>query len=520
MKRRSFIQKSLGGIIAPTFLSGFPISAFGDTSQHIAKGEENVLVIIQMSGGNDGLNTVIPLDKYDLYKNARSNIAIAESAALKIANNNTLGLHPSMVGLQELFKESRATLVQGVHYPNPSFSHFRATDIWNTASKANEFIPSGWVGRYLSNDNPNYPNNYPNNTKTDPLAIQIGSTLSTITQGPVYNMGLAISNPSTISTITLGDENPTAQQTLAGQKLRFLRTMADSTNKYNTTIKTAAESVVNQVTYPNTGLANQLKTVARMIAGGLKTKIYVVTIGGFDTHSNQVVTDDPNTGTHANLLKTLSDAIKAFMDDVTQLKCSDRVAGMTYSEFGRRIKSNASNGTDHGAALPLFVFGDKVQSKILGNTPNIPKTATTADNIDMQYDFRQVYADILENWLCLPSSQTTNVLGGSFKGLDLFKLEACQNILAKEPMVISRKFSNSPNPVKSFTNFNFELEQSSLVSVDIIDAMGRNLTSAIDNTFAKGKHSVYFDTSWMPAGLYYARMRNLESEQVIKILKR
>jgi uncharacterized protein (DUF1501 family) len=520
MKRRSFIQKSLAGAVAPVLLNGLAVRAYGDTGNYVAKGDDNVLVIIQLAGGNDGMNMVIPLDKYGLYKNARLNIAIPETNPLKILNNNTLGLHPVMTGLQSLFSENRASLIQGVHYPNPSFSHFRATDIWNSASKSNEFVPTGWMGRYLTSTHPNYPNNYPNSTTTDPLAIQISSSLSTILQGPIYNMGLAISNPSAISTVSLGEENTTTANTLAGEKLRFLRSMGDSTNKYNATIKSAADSITTQVPYPtNNSLASQLKTVARLIAGGLKTKIYVVNINGFDTHSNQTATDFV-TGTHANLLKMVSDAIRAFMDDITALGVSHRVAGMTYSEFGRRIKSNSSMGTDHGAALPVFVFGDKVNAQISGTTPFIPTTATSADNIDMQFDFRQIYSDILQNWLCTSTTETNGILGGNFAPLNLFKAEACQTILAKEKPIISRKFNNAPNPMGSFTNFNFETEEASNVLVEIMDSMGRNIAVAIDNTFSKGSHSIYFDTSWMPSGMYYARMRNLESEQIIKMIKK
>jgi uncharacterized protein (DUF1501 family) len=162
MKRREFVQQSISGFLMPALLSGFSVKALGNVAKN-QSGDENTLVVIQLNGGNDGLNTVIPIDKYGLYKNARSNIAIPETSLLKISQNDNIGLHPSMAGgLHNLFMEGKANVIQSVGYPNPNFSHFRATDIWNSASDANQYVYNGWLGRYLALQHPAYPNNYPN----------------------------------------------------------------------------------------------------------------------------------------------------------------------------------------------------------------------------------------------------------------------------------------------------------------------------------------------------------------------
>ncbi|MFN3849943.1 MAG: DUF1501 domain-containing protein [Spirosomataceae bacterium] len=517
MKRRDFIQNSLSGVVMPALLNGLAFKAFGSVTEETA-GDENVLVIVQLNGGNDGLNTVIPIDKYALYKNARTNIAIPQERLLKILDNETLGLNPAMTGLQKLFNEGKAALIQSVGYPNPNFSHFRATDIWNSASDSNVMINSGWAGRYLSFNHPNFPTGYPNSQTPDPLAIQIGSVVSTALQGPVQSMGMAITNPTSFYNLVTG-KSDVVPNTLAGKELRFLRTVADSTNKYATTIKTAADKIKTQGTYPtNNSLADQLKIVARLIGGGLKTKVYMVSIGGFDTHSNQVNTDFV-TGTHATLLGRVSDAIKAFMDDLKGLGVSKNVIGFTYSEFGRRIKSNASMGTDHGSSAPMFLFGDMVQPLILGKTPDIPSNPSVNDNIPMQYDFRSVYASILENWFCMDSANLKTVLGNNFQQLPLIQGAACGKITSTEEPTERDLITNYPNPFDTYTNISFE-SNGGHTMIQLFDNMGRIIGTPVDNDFAAGRHDVYLDTSGLPSGLYYARLQNREVQQVRKMMKR
>lgn len=518
MKRREFVQQSISGFLMPALLSGFSVKALGNVAKN-QSGDENTLVVIQLNGGNDGLNTVIPIDKYGLYKNARSNIAIPETSLLKISQNDNIGLHPSMAGgLHNLFMEGKANVIQSIGYPNPNFSHFRATDIWNSASDANQYVYNGWLGRYLALQHPAYPNNYPNAQFPDPLAIQIGSTVSTALQGPVSSMGMAITNPSSFYNL-VQNKIEDAPDTLAGKELKFLREVANQTNLYASSIRGAAGKAKNLVTYPNTNLAGQLKIVANLIGGGLKTKVYFVNLGGFDTHSNQVNTTDTTTGTHANLWKQISDAIKAFTDDLKAMGVSKRVVGMTYSEFGRRIKSNASGGTDHGAAAPLFMFGDMVNPIVLGTTPDIAASVQTGDNVLMQYDFRSVYSSILEQFLCMNASWKDDVLfKDTFQSLPLIRPQACGLTPVVDLDSTGEYIYNYPNPFQQSTILVYTSRGGHNL-IQIFDNVGRLMDTPVDGLYPEGTYDMPVDTSKWKNGVYYARFQNDSYQQIRKLMK-
>ncbi len=526
MKRRDFLKAGVplttlipgvfNGLSAKTLNNNNPFAQLLSSS---ATNNDHVLVIIQMSGGNDGLNTVIPLEVYGNYKNARTNIAIEETKALKLNGVTKVGLNPAMTGLQSLFNDGKAAVIQSVGYPTPSFSHFRATDIWMSSSNSDEYLYSGFAGRYLNYEYPNYPNGFPNDTMPDPLAIQIGSITSLMLQGPSSTMGVSISNPTSFYNIIEGVQDP-VPNTRLGKELSYLRTVAGQANKYGDRIRTAARNVTQQGTYPDdNGLAAQLKIVARLIKGGLKTKVYMVSMGGFDTHSTQVEATDTSTGTHADLLKTLSDAAKAFMDDLTGLGIADKVACMTFSEFGRRIKSNSSGGTDHGAAAPLFLFGNAVRKQVLGNTPALPTTATVNDNVVMQYDFRSIYASILEKWFCIPKSDVEVVMLRNYQSLNLFKNYSCAETHALNESAGTSLFSNYPNPFTSSTRITFNT-QGGHTLIQIMDAMGRLVAVPLEKQYDEaGSYNVEFDGSKLQNGTYYIRFQNKELQQVRPILK-
>ena len=381
-----------------------------------------VLVLIQLNGGNDGLNTVIPLEHYDAYYKARTNIAIPENKVLRLEGFDGTGLNPAMPELQQLFGAGKLSIIQGVSYPQPNFSHFRATDIWLTGADTGVILPTGWAGRYLDREYPHFPQDYPNSGMPDPLAIQVGSLVSPALQGPVLTMGMAISNPNSFYDL-IGDKAPQQANSRAGDQLAYIREMSVKTDQYAGVIKKAAQKVTKQSDkYPAAGknaLADQLKIVARLVAGGLQTRIYLVSMGGFDTHARQTDATDTTTGAHAKLLARLSEAIAAFQDDLGFLGVSNRVVGMTFSEFGRRIQSNASGGTDHGAAAPVFVFGDGVRSGVIGVNPVWPAILTVNDNVAMQYDFRAIYSTLLEKWFRTDSAATASVLLKEYTALPL-----------------------------------------------------------------------------------------------------
>ncbi|MBS1578740.1 MAG: DUF1501 domain-containing protein [Bacteroidetes bacterium] len=426
MKRRDFLKNTAIGVALPTFLNGISLKALAGTPlMHALSNymhDDKVLVLIQLAGGNDGLNTVIPFDQYSLYNAARTNIALPEDKVLKLNGYDATVLHPALADMQKLFNDGKLGIVQAVSYPKPNFSHFRATDIWMTASDSDKVINTGWAGRFLNQQFPNFPNNYPNPQMPDPLAIQVGSVISSTFQGPAFTMGLAISNPSNFYNLIEGKVNVDSN-TRWGEQLDYLEEMSLKTDQYADVIKKAALKITKQTDkYPAQGknpLADQLKIVARLIAGGLKTKVYMVNTGSFDTHAKQTDDADKTIGTHANLLKRVSEAVNVFMEDLNYLQVGDRVMGMTFSEFGRRIKSNASGGTDHGAAAPVFYFGNKVKSGVIGKNPTMPTNATVNDNVAMQHDFRSLYATVLQNWFNLQPTDVQNVLNGTYPILNM-----------------------------------------------------------------------------------------------------
>jgi uncharacterized protein (DUF1501 family) len=534
MKRRDFLRSSIpAATVLPAIINGYSVKAFNASSPLIqalmqtTTDTDHVLVIVQLSGGNDGLNTVIPISTYSNYFNARSNVAIPQASILSLSGNSATGLHPAMTGMQNIFNAGNMKVIQAVGYPQPNFSHFRATDIWMSGSNSNQEVFSGWAGRYLDYEYQDFPVGYPNAAMPDPLAIQIGSTTSLTLQGPVVNMGMSITNPTSFYNLVNNTTDP-VPNTPAGKELSFLRLVTQQTQKYSTVIRDAANLVTVQGAYPaNNSLADQLKIVARLVKGGLKTRIYMVSFGGFDTHSVQVNTADHNTGTHATLLQRVSDAIKAFQDDLRFLQIDNRVTGITFSEFGRRIKSNSSTGTDHGAAAPMFVFGANVESGVLGDNPAIPVNATVNDNIPMQYDFRSVYSTILEKWFCLDKTVVAGLfppnVNTQLQSLPLFKSSATCNGVSTPPrsnsLGIDGIITNDPNPFTSSTKISFRTAGGHTL-IQVIDTMGRLIKTLLERDYtAPAQDFVDFNAEGLPNGIYYARFQNGVVQKVRPMLK-
>ena len=531
MKRREFLEKSIPvATLLPALINGYSVKAFTADSLLVqalmqsTTDTDHVLVIVQLAGGNDGLNVAIPISTYSNYLNARSNVAIPQNSILSLAGVTATGLHPAMTGMQNIFNNGMMKVIQAVGYPQPNFSHFRATDIWMSAANSNQEVPTGWAGRYLDYEYANFPTGYPNVTMPDPLAIQIGSTTSLMLQGPVANMGMSITNPTSFYNLVSGTTDP-VPNTPAGKELKFVRLVVQQTQKYSTVIRDAANRVTLQSTYPaNNSLADQLKIVARLIKGGLKTRIYMVSFGGFDTHSVQVNAADHTIGAHATLLQRVSDAVKAFQDDLRFLQIENRVTGMTFSEFGRRIKSNSSVGTDHGAAAPMFVFGSQVDGGVLGNNPDIPVNATVNDNIPMQYDFRSVYSTILEKWFCLDKTVVAGLyppnINNQLQTLPLIKSTATCSVSTPPPNPPGDNIiTNSPNPFTNSTTISFKTEGGHTL-IQIIDTLGRVIRTLVERDYAAAAtDTVTFNSEALPTGIYYARLQNGVIQKVRSMMK-
>lgn len=440
MKRRDFISAA-SALMAPVILDGFGIKSFAKSSalvqslkQTSALNGDRVLVIIYLGGGNDGLNTVIPLEHYSEYYNLRSNIAIPENDVLRLSGNLQTGFHPVMTGMRALYDEGKLAIINSVSYPNPDLSHFRSTDIWMTGVESNQYALTGWAGRYLNDRFTGFPDNYPNAEMEDPLAVQIGQISTTTLAGNEQGMGITIQDPNSFYQLIGESVTATDWPTPccdAGDLLAFIRQKQSFAIGYASEIKAAADAGRNLAAYPDASLKNeladQLKIVARLIHGGLKSKIYYVELGGFDTHSGQVSTS-ANEGVHAQLLKKLSDAIAAFQNDLKLQGTEDKVLGMTFSDFGRRANSNASKGTDHGIGAPMFVFGTGIKRQLVGTNPDLVNGLIPAvggpgivnRDIRMQVDFRRVYSDVLNDWFGTAASKTDQLLFKNFPTTSLF----------------------------------------------------------------------------------------------------
>lgn len=529
MKRRSFIKNTAAATLLPALLNKFSFSAYGanpllQSLVNTATETDKVLVLIFLSGGNDGLNTVIPLNLYSQLSSARSNVLIPQNQVLPLNGRTDVGLHPAMTGMQALFNEGKLQIIQDVGYPTPNFSHFRSTDIWTSASDSNQYLTSGWVGRYLDKEYPGFPTGYPNGSMPDPLAIQIGANLPLMFQGPSANMAMTVSGPAIFGQWATGITDP-APNTPAGKELNYIRLIADQTEQYAQSIINAFGKVPQQSSgWPTAGtnyLADVLKVISALVVGGLKTRLYLVGLYGFDTHASQVADGSPATGTHADLLGKLSQAVTAFQDDCEFLGTADRVLGMTFSEFGRRIASNASSGTDHGAAGPIFVFGNKVQGGILGNTPTLPGTITAEDNLPMQYDFRSVYSSILKDWFCVDSTELDAVMLQQFQQLPIVN-NICSTgtigeIINQQSLI---SVSNYPNPFSSSTYIRFTTTGGH-AQVQVFDALGRLVKTVANGQYPAGTHEVWFENEGLKAGNYYCRLQNgpLQEVSVMQILQ-
>ncbi len=444
MKRSTFL-KSTSLAAAPLLLNGINVyanpstgNAFFDYLAQTTYGCGRILVIIQMNGGNDGLNTIVPRDQYAKLAAARPVIVLPEASILPLNGTTATGMHPAMSEMRSLYDNGKMVIVQGVSYPNPNFSHFRATDIWFSASDSNVTLDTGWIGRTLDTNYPNFPGDYPNTEMPDPVAVQIGSTLPFSLQGPTVNMGYNVSDPNALLNVLNATTDP-APDNDYGRELTFLRLMKDQSNAYKNSLQNAYNSQLTLSTVYPTGnsLADQLKIVARLIGGGLKTPVYIVNHPNtHDTHNDQVVAGNTATGYHANVLSLLSKAIGAFQDDIGLMGKADKVTGMTYSEFGRRIINNASKGTDHGVAAPVIFFGAALNAGIIGTSANIPTNAGVNDQVPMQYDFRQLYATVMRDWLCLSPAESQAVLGSNFTTLPIFN----QSILPLQSIVLTGQY--------------------------------------------------------------------------------
>jgi len=393
LNRRDFLKQSAlasGAALLPRFLSAF---------ENVNNRPQKILVVIQLSGGNDGLNTVVPFG-IDSYYSFRPTLGIQEKNVLKI--NQVQGLHPAMKGLKELYDDGMVSIVNEVGYPNPNRSHFRSMDIWQSASHSDQYLNSGWIGRYLDHQC--------NGCDETHAALELDGTLSMALKGESRS-GLAASSINQLKRTTRNPYLNAVVQDGGGasnETVNFLYkqfTNIQSSAKY---LSDKSKVFKSNVPYPANAFGKDLKMISQLIQGGSDTRVYYVSLGGFDTHAGQK-------GTHQRLLNRYSKGVAAFVKDLKRGNMMQEVAILTFSEFGRRVKQNGSGGTDHGAANNVFLIGSNLKKPgIVNAAPNL-KNLKSGD-LKFNVDFRSIYQDLLNNWMQVDSRK---ILNSSFEKINI-----------------------------------------------------------------------------------------------------
>ena len=395
IKRKEFIQigsLATASLMLPKFLKAFE----GRTLVPVGN---KVIVILQLSGGNDGLNTVVPV-RNDLYYKARPKLGIEKSKALLL--NDEVGLHPALTGFREFYDDGSLGIMNSVGYPNPDRSHFRSMDIWHTASQSTEYWTNGWVGRYLDAQC--------NGCDKPTQAIEIDDVLSLALKGENIK-GIAVKDPrrlyGTANEKFFRDVMKNHREEPGEQPVDYLyKTMSETLSSADYIFK-QSRLHPTQAEYPKTDLGNSMKTIASLIYSEINTKVYYVSLGSFDTHINQ-------DGQQQRLFKEMNDAVNAFVKDLKQNHRFEDVLLFTFSEFGRRVQQNASGGTDHGTANNMFLISGGLKEKGLINP--LPDLSDLEEG-DLKYkvDFKDVYATILHKWL---KADDEKILGKKYSYLN------------------------------------------------------------------------------------------------------
>ncbi len=506
--RRDFVMGLGLSAGASVMLGSTAVTALGRSPllEHLRRGSsDRILVLIQLEGGNDGLNTIIPVEDGHYFR-ARPRLAIPKSVALPLTP--TLGMHPALSPLAGLYGDGRMAIVQAVGYPSSSLSHFRGTDIWMSGRPGDNHELSGWTGRQLETEYPDFvsdPTPYP-------LAVQIGGLPGVLFQGSVRNMGMSVASAARFERLVrsgrIYDEDG-IPDTAYGHEMSYVRRVANDAFRYGKAIHAAAEAGRNEVEYSAqdyNSLAYKLSVVARLIKGDLGARVYHVSIGGFDTHGTQGATY----GRHANLLGQLAEAVPMFLRDLRAAGLGKDVLVMTFSEFGRRVEENGSLGTDHGTAAPLFLFGPGANGGLFGNAPSL-SDLDGAGNLKHGVDFRSVYATVLRDWFGFSASASETVLGGSFESMGVIADPADPLVTRTQRRELPEQFElrqNYPNPFADVTSIEYSLRRTDHVRLRVFDLQGRLVRTLVDATRPAGLHEVRFFAQGLPSGRYLYRLES------------
>ena len=567
MKRRNFIKKIGFAAGAPIAFQGVPLKVLASHQeiQRLASESTNdrVLVILQMHGGNDGLNTLIPIANYDEYYNRRANIAIPYKVGNRtlipldstIASEDQVGLHPDMHDFKAMYDSGKAAVFQGVSYENNNGSHFRGRDIWYMGGDGDDYFSSGWIGRYLGKEYEplSYPDDFPNDEMPDPLALEMGNEVSLLfhQEGNIPTSISLGNNPTSLANLVdelegfvddgidpRGNPPEFLDTSPYGKEMDWILGLEDKSEDYIRRLaelyEAASETSVDYPEYypfnapdnaKDNPLSNQLKVVARLLSGGVKTKVFLLKIGGFDTHAEQVQENDTTMGLHSTLLYHISSAMRAFQNDLRSRGIEDRVLTLTMSEFGRRIGSNGSFGSDHGTGGPIMMFGAGVKPGVYGTVPDL-----TQKNVGLQFDYRQIYANILYEWMGVEKSVITNDIffrdfiegeneidGGTYEPMDLIK-----EVILGEEHYINQNYrveSVYPNPASNYTQAKIFVNNYQNVNVRLINVQGKTI-SQINRRVSPGEHTFSFVLDGLNPGFYFIKAKSEMLDDTKKLIIR
>jgi len=494
--RRSFL-KNLGLTGGASLLLGNSSLQALNSSLFNLGGTDNdrVLVLVRLKGGNDGLNTIVPLFDYDFYANNRPTIRIQQNQLIDLTDD--FAMPNTMMPLQNMWDNGKMKVVNNVGYPDQNLSHFRSTDIWSSSSDTNVVDTSGWLGRYLEGIYPDYLTNPPER----PPAIQIGGIGSLVFNDSDQNsLSVNVGDPEELFEIAQNGRAYDVEnlpECFYGEQLGFLRSVANSTYIYAEVIKEAYDASTNVGGYDNFGLSTQLALVARLIKGNLGTKMYMVTMDGYDTHADQSVN-------HANLMNRLSTSIDAFYKDLDATGHGKEVLCMTFSEFGRRVQQNASGGTDHGSAAPVMLFGESLNGNgIIGDKPDL-RNVDSSGNLIFSTDFRSIYATIMEDWLCIDTNTVNQTLGADFDRLALGL--SCQPTPVFNTPTIQLHHEarySSDGQIQIY----FSLSENMDIDLQVFNILGQPVAQLYKGRLEAGEHSFPFQSkSSLSAGQYVYRI--------------
>lgn len=487
MKRRDFLQKGIAGAVAPVFLSGvgMPGMEASVTPASTCTFSDRTLVIIYLAGANDIINTAVPMNYFPEYVGHRNEIHLPESSVMRLDNSligtsQDLGLHPSLVGMKDLYDNGQLSIVQRAGYPSPNRSHFAAEDIWLKGidgTLPNNSLEEGWIGRFLKDKYPTYQG-IPFGDQLDPLGIILGKTPTTgfhTIEDHQVEINLSGQDPagffSVISTLS-GQPLSQFPNSEYGQLLNFISVIEKSTQVYSERISEVFNLGSTSANYPTTDFGNQMRTIAKFISGGSNTKVYMARKGGWDNHVSQVVTGSTTTGNHANLLQDLSDSIKAFQEDLALLNVSNKVTTIVFSEFARKVIQNDNKGTDHGTISSMFVIGENVNGGVIGDNIDVTDIDSqgAANPEQLQNDYRSVFGTLLQDWLGASDSS----LLASFPNTPASTVLQNLPLIGTSGSVDSSCYYDPIQPISMNLNIKFFLEgyidgATNLMRTDLLD---------------------------------------------------